>query len=243
MSSPLPGWRGSIVLAQGVARSDRVSPPLRLSGAEGVPKLRGWLHLAAFVVALPAGVLLVRRSGDRASIVVYAVTLAALYGVSAAYHLLPMTARVRYWMRRADHAVIYLFIAGAFTPMCLIVAPPSEQGALLAVAWVGAGIGVTIKLVSLERTRVFAGALYIVLGWLAMAMLPSVLRGLDATELTLLFVQGSLYTLGALVLVIRRPDLYPDVFGYHEVWHAMVVVATACYYVVLWSLVARAGGN
>jgi hemolysin III len=138
--------------------------------------------------------------------------------------------------------VIYLFIAGAFTPICLLVAPRSEQGALLAVAWVGAGIGVTIKLVSLERTRVLAGVLYIVLGWLAIAMLPSVLRGLDVTELTLWFVQGSLYTVGALVLAIRRPDPYPHVFGYHEVWHAMVVVATACYYVVLWSLVGRTAG-
>jgi hemolysin III len=240
MTTQLPGWRGAIVL--GVSRSDRVSPPLRLSGAEGVPKLRGWLHLAAFVIAVPAGVLLVRHSGDRASIILYAVSLAALYGVSAAYHLLPMAGRVRYWMRRTDHAVIYLFIAGAFTPMCILVAPPSERVILLTVAWVGAGIGVTIKLVSLERTRVFAGALYILLGWLAMAMLPAVLRGLNTTELTLLFVQGSLYTLGALVLVIRRPDPYPDVFGYHEVWHAMVVVATACYFVVLWSLVGRVGG-
>jgi hemolysin III len=242
MTTPLPEWRGASVLGRGVSRSDRVSPPLRLSGAEGVPKLRGWLHLAAFVIAVPAGVLLVQHSGDRAGILLYALSLAALYGVSAAYHLLPMTGRVRYWMRRTDHAVIYLFIAGAFTPMCLLVAPPSERGILLAVAWVGAGIGVTIKLLSLERTRVFAGALYVLLGWLAMAMLPAVLRGLDATELTLFFVQGSLYTLGALVLVIRRPDPYPDVFGYHEVWHAMVVVATACYFVVLWSLVGRVGG-
>jgi hemolysin III len=199
------------------------------------------LHLAAFVVVIPAGVLLVRRSGNQASIVLYAVTLAALYGVSAAYHLLPMTPRVRYWMRRMDHATIYLFIAGAFTPMCLLVAPRWEQGILLAVAWVGAGIGVTLKLVSLERTRVLGGVLYIVLGWLAIAMLPSVLRGLDPAELTLLFIQGALYTLGALVLAIRRPDPYPDTFGYHEVWHTMVVVATACYFVVLWSLVAHPG--
>jgi hemolysin III len=109
------------------------------------------------------------------------------------------------------------------------------------VAWVGAAVGVTIKMVSLERTRVLAGTLYIVLGWLAIAMLPAVLRRLDARELSLLFVQGALYTLGALVLVVRRPDPYPAVFGYHEVWHTMVVVATACYYVVLWSLVARPG--
>jgi hemolysin III len=190
------------------------------------------------VVAIPAGGLLVRRSGDQGSIVLYAVTLAALYGVSAAYHLLPMTTAARYWMRRVDHAVIYVFIAGAFTPMCLLVAPGTNGKVLVALAWIGAAAGVTIKMVNLERTRVLGGTLYILLGWLAMAVLPAMLRRLDAVQLSLLFVQGSLYTLGALVLVIRRPDPYPDVFGYHEVWHSMVVVATACYYLVLWSLFA-----
>jgi hemolysin III len=192
------------------------------------------------VAAIPAGALLVRRSGDQGSIVLYAVTLAALYGVSAAYHLLPMTIEARYWMRRVDHAVIYVFIAGAFTPMCLLVAPGTNGKVLVALAWIGAAVGVTIKMVNLERTRVLGGTLYILLGWLAMAVLPAMLHRLDAVQLSLLFVQGALYTLGALVLVIRRPDPYPDVFGYHEVWHAMVVVATACYFLVLWSLFAHA---
>ena len=215
-------------------------PPLRLSGVDTSPRLRGWLHLAAFVVAIPAGALLVRRSGDQGSIVLYAVTLAALYGVSAAYHLVPMTIEARYWMRRIDHAVIYVFIAGAFTPMCLLVAPGTNGKVLVALAWIGAAAGMTIKMVNLERTRVLGGTLYILLGWLAMAVLPAMLHRLDAVQLSLLFVQGTLYTLGALVLVIRRPDPYPDVFGYHEVWHAIVVVATACYFLVLWSLFAHA---
>ncbi len=151
-----------------------------------------------------------------------------------------MSAGARYWMRRVDHAVIYVFIAGAFTPMCLLVAPGTNGKVLVAVAWIGAGLGVTIKLVDLERTRVLGGTLYILLGWLAMVILPAMLHRLDAAQLSLLFIQGTLYTLGALVLVVRRPDPYPDVFGYHEVWHTMVVVATACYYLVLWSLFAHA---
>ena len=236
----LPGWRASAVSGHGVFRPSRATPPLRLSGIDASPKLRGWLHLAAFLIAVPAGVLLVRRSGDLGSIVLYAVSLAALYGVSAAYHLLPMSAGARYWMRRVDHAVIYVFIAGAFTPMCLLVAPGTNGKVLVAVAWIGAGLGVTIKLVDLERTRVLGGTLYILLGWLAMVILPAMLHRLDAAQLSLLFIQGTLYTLGALVLVVRRPDPYPDVFGYHEVWHTMVVVATACYYLVLWSLFAHA---
>ena len=240
MTSPLPGWRTSSVLGRGASRPNRVPPPLRLSGVDTSPRLRGWLHLAAFAVAIPAGALLVRRSGDQGSIVLYAVTLAALYGVSAAYHLLPMTIGARYWMRRMDHAVIYVFIAGAFTPMCLLVAPGTNGKVLVALAWIGAAAGVTIKMVNLERTRVLGGTLYILLGWLAMAVLPAMLHRLDAVQLSLLFVQGTLYTLGALVLVIRRPDPYPDVFGYHEVWHTMVVVATACYFLVLWSLFAHA---
>ena len=240
MTSPLPGWRASAVLGRGVTRPSHATPPLRLSGIDASPKLRGWLHLAAFLIAVPAGVLLVRRSGDQGSIMLYAVSLTALYGVSAAYHLLPMSAGARYWMRRVDHAVIYFFIAGAFTPMCLLVAPGTNGKVLVAVAWIGAGLGVTIKLVDLERTRVLGGTLYILLGWLAMVILPAMLHRLDAAQLSLLFIQGTLYTLGALVLVVRRPDPYPDVFGYHEVWHTMVVVATACYYLVLWSLFAHA---
>ncbi len=217
-----------------------MAPPLRLSGVDTSPSLRGWLHLAAFVIAVPAGVVLVVRSGEQGDIVLYAVSLIALYGVSAAYHLLRLRPGARYWMRRMDHAVIYLFIAGAFTPMCLLVAPGTNGKVLVAVAWIGAAVGVTIKLVNLERTRVLGGTLYILLGWLAMAILPAIVHRLDAEQLALLFVQGALYTVGALVLVVRRPDPYPDVFGYHEVWHTMVVVATACYYLVLWSLFAHA---
>ena len=240
MTSPLPGWRASALLGHRVSRSSGETPPLRLSGIDASPTFRGWLHLAAFLIAVPAGVVLVLRSGEKGSIVLYAVSLAALYGISAAYHLLPMRLRARYWMRRVDHAVIYVFIAGAFTPMCLLVAPGTNGKVLVAVAWIGAGVGVTIKLVNLERTRVLGGTLYILLGWLAMVILPAMLHRLDAAQLSLLFIQGALYTLGALVLVVRRPDPYPDVFGYHEVWHTMVVVATACYYVVLWSLFAHA---
>jgi hemolysin III len=217
------------------------APPLRLTGAGSTPKLRGWLHFAAFVVAIPAGAVLVRRGGDRASLVVYAVALVTLYGVSSAYHLVPMPSRARRWMRRVDHAVIYVFIAGAFTPFCLLVAPGTEGHVVLALAWAGAAAGVTIKMIRFERTRVIGGAFYLVLGWLALAVVPVALRRLDAEELALLVVMGVMYTGGSVVLATRRPDPAPDVFGYHEVWHAMVVLATACYYLVLWCLTAHAG--
>lgn len=210
--------------------------PQRLSGTPDSPRWRGWLHLGALVAAAPAAAALVARHPTRVAVVVYAVSLVALYALSSAYHLLPMSGRARRWVRRADHAYIYVFIAASSTPLCLIAIPPVPGEALLGLIWLGAAVGVTIKLTGFQRARRVGGSLYIVLGWLVVVALPDVVRALDATQLVLCAVMGLLYTAGYIVLATRRPDPAPETFGYHEVWHAMVVVASACYYVVVWSL-------
>ncbi len=169
--------------------------------------------------------------------VVYALSLVALYGVSAAYHLLPMSEGARSWMRRADHATIYLVIAGAFGPFCLLVVGGTEGRVLLYLVWAGAAAGVGLKLARFERSHAATGTLYVVLGWLAAVALPTALRRLDTADIVLMFTVGVLYTAGTVVLVTRWPDPFPDVFGYHEVWHAMVVAASACYFAVVWSIV------
>lgn len=215
----------------------RPPPPLRLSGSESMPVLRGWLHLAAFVVTLPVGVALIWRSHGRPDIVLYAVALATLYGVSSAYHLLPMGPEARGWMRRADHSTIYLYMASAFTPYCLYLDPGAVGEVMLGVMWAGAVLGVAAKLCSFERSRVLSGALYMLLGWAPVVTLPAALSRLDGIQTALLFTMGALYTLGAAVLAFRRPDPAPQVFGYHEVWHTMVIVATCFYCIILWSLV------
>jgi hemolysin III len=177
------------------------------------------------------------RSGWRGSIVVYGIGLVLLYAVSSAYHLLPVREKARRELRRADHAMIYLFIAAAYGPFCLYIAPGILSDVVLGVVWLGALAGVGLTLAGVERTRYVAGPLYLVVGWLAVISLPKAFSTLAWPELALLGAMALFYTSGTLVLNRRWPDPAPRTFGYHEVWHSMVIVATACYYAVIWSVV------
>ncbi len=208
---------------------------LRLSGSEAAPRWRGRLHLGALVVGAPASVALVVHDPDP-PVLVYAVALVATFAVSSAYHLGNVDPGRRSRLRRADHALIYAYIAACYTPFCLVGLPDRLGLTLLAVVWAGAAVGMAVKLVGFERTRVLSGVLYIVVGWAGVFTLPRTVHHLDALELGLTVATGLLYTAGACVLCFRRPDPRPDTFGYHEVWHAAVVVASACYFVVVWTL-------
>jgi hemolysin III len=242
-----PALAGPAARGPGAGTSEAAAPHLaasavlRLSGQGTAPVLRGWLHLGAFVLSVPAGILLARHAAGRASVLLYAVTLAALYGVSAAYHLLPLPTTPRRWMRRADHAMIYVFMAAAYTPFAVLAARGTPDQVTLWLLWVGTALGVAIKLASVERTRLVGGLLYLLLGWVPLIALPSALPRLDAAQLALMVTMGALFTVGVVVLATRHPDPYPEVFGYHEVWHAMVILATACYFPVVWSLAGPAG--
>ncbi|MGH9066060.1 MAG: PAQR family membrane homeostasis protein TrhA [Acidimicrobiales bacterium] len=217
--------------------------PVRLSGETGTPRLRGWMHLGAALVTIPAGAALVAHastSSAEAAIALYVTVLLVMFSVSASYHLIPMSARARYYMRRADHATIYVFIAAAYTPFCLLAVGGTLGSVVLGVVWAGAGAGVAVKLTSFDRLRPLCGGLYIVLGWLAVVTLPSALSVLTGSEVVLFVATGLAYTAGAAVLALRRPDPVPDTFGYHEVWHSLVVVASACYFLLIWALVTTA---
>lgn len=208
-----------------------------------MPRLRGWIHLGAAVAALPAGaVLSVRASGEglAAPVAVYSAAMVMLFGVSAAYHLVPMPAEMLRVMRRADHATIFVFIAACYTPWCALVVRGTLGEVVLAIAWTGAGMGLAGKLAGFARLRSLTGALYLVLGWVGVVTLPDAFAVLSPAQLGLTFSLALLYTAGAAVLVFRRPDPSPAVFGYHEVWHSMVVGGAACYWLVMWGLVARA---
>jgi hemolysin III len=209
---------------------------IRPSGTDTSPRGRGWLHFGALLVALPAASALVVRDPTGAGVSCYAAALVGLYAVSAAYHLLPLSPGARRRMRQLDHSMIYVFIAGTYAPLCLLVAGGNFGRIVLALAVLGAAGGVLITWTGLEQNRRVGGALYIVIGWLALVMLPRALHVLDASELALLGSMGILYTAGAGVLASRWPDPFPETFGYHEVWHAMVVVASGCSFAVVWSL-------
>jgi hemolysin III len=170
------------------------------------------------------------------AIALYAVSLVALYAVSSGYHLLPMSATRRALMRRADHAMIYVFTAASYTPFCVRAVRGWFGVAVLGLVWVGAAVGVAIKVFGFHRSQMSGSVLYLMLGWLGVITLPAAARTLGSAQLGLLLTMGALYSAGVVVLFTRRPDPVPHVFGYHEVWHTSVVLASACYFAVIWGL-------
>jgi hemolysin III len=228
--SPTPGHDGPV--AGGGFRGI-----VRLTGTDLCPSWRGRVHLAALAVCLPAGVvLLLHRPSPAAAC--FLAGLVAMYTVSSAYHLMPCRPEVRRLLRRADHATIYLCIAGSYTPLCSVALPGLTGHLLLAVAWAGAAGGVVLKVVHFERRPRLGSCGYFVLGWMVVAVLPQVAGRLDPAQVALLLGTGLAYTGGAGVLFARWPDPSPDRFGYHELWHLAVVAASACYFCLVWSLPA-----
>ena len=209
-----------------------------------IPLLRGWLHLACFFLAIPAGwavVSVTERDASRVGAVVYAATVAALFGVSGTYHRKRWTPPVRRRLKRLDHATIFIMIAGSYTPVCISALGGTMGTVLLIAVWMGAVAGVVLSLTAITERRVIGIALYIALGWVVVVALPQLARRLSALDLVLLVAGGVLFTAGAICLATRWPDPFPRIFGYHEVWHLMVVAAVACHYLVVRSVLQTAG--
>ena len=205
------------------------------------PRLRGRLHQVAFLVSIPAGIALVvaaRSWSARAGVLVYALSLTAMFGTSAALHRLRWSPRARLRMDRLDRTMIYVLIAGSYTPVCLLALRPGWRVALLALVWTGAAAGVALVLLRTRRRGVGVArmVLYLGLGWISLLVLPELARTLGPGRLALAVLGGVLYTVGAIVLIRRRPDPSPRVFGYHEVWHACTVAAGACHFALIWLL-------
>ena len=197
------------------------------------PRMRGRLHQGAFIASIPAGLLLVLLASDARSRVatsIYALTLTGLFGVSAAYHLGDWNREAHARMQRLDHSMIFVLIAGTYTPYCLLVLQGTLATVVLVAVWVGAAVGVGTKLYRVDL-HVLSGFMYIGLGWLVVVSLPALLRGLDTAETVFLVAGGLLYSLGALVLATHKPNPWPRTFGYHEVWHAATIAAAVCQYV------------
>lgn len=208
------------------------------------PLMRGVLHQVFFFVALAAGALLVAAApGGEAKLAcaVYGVSLATMLGVSALYHRPTWGAEARQRMRRLDHSAIFVLIAGTYTPMALTL-PSHAAKVLLTVSWVGAAIGVVRALFWIRAPKWVAAVLAVTMGWLGALYLPGVAHAAGYPVLILVGVGGALYTLGALIYAFRRPDPWPKVFGYHEVFHALVVAAAVCHFAaVVLALPAMAG--
>lgn len=204
------------------------------------PRFRGRLHGIAFVVSIPAGVVLVLAGQTTAAWIgatVFALSLSALYGTSAAYHLRSWSPRAERIMKHLDHSMIFVLIAGSYTPIALLALRPTWSVAMLSIAWAGAVVGIFLTVTRLDHLHRTGMALYLVLGWLPVAAVLELTRGLSIAELLLLAGGGILYTAGAVMLAARWPRLRPATFGYHEVWHAMVVGGGACHYTLVLLLV------
>jgi hemolysin III len=197
------------------------------------PRLRGVSHQYAFFVSLVLGAVLVAiadGAGRRAAAGVFAAALATMFGVSALYHRITWEPRARRWMRRLDHAAIYLLIAGTYTPFALIALDGAWRWTILPLVWGGALVAIALKLAWTEAPKWLSVVIGIGLGWVGIVALPELWSYTGPSGVALLTIGGVLYTAGALVYARQRPDPVPMVFGYHEVFHALVVAAAACQY-------------
>jgi hemolysin III len=213
--------------------------------APGKPRLRGVLHEVAFVVALAIGPLLgVEAKGVRASVAaaVFAGSVAAMLFASTLYHRIDWKTPVaRLRMRRIDHAGIYILIAGTYTPIGLISLHGAVQHAVLGVVWSGAAAATLMKFVWVSAPKWLSAAIGIALGWVGVAAMPQLERAAGPAAVALLAVGGVAYTAGAIVYARRKPDPVPLVFGYHELFHALTLVAVVCQYCAIAFFVIRVG--
>jgi hemolysin III len=200
------------------------------------PRLRGVLHQAAFGISLVSGTVLICLADgtrERVAAAVYAGSVALLFGTSAAYHRGSWSPRAYDVMARLDHSMIFVLIAGSYTPFALLLLHGTLQWVVLGVVWGGAVLGVLLRNVFRQPPRWLFVGLYLALGWVALGIMPDVLRYGGAAVLILLLVGGAFYSLGALVYALRRPDPSPRWFGFHEIFHACTLVAFATHYVAV----------
>jgi hemolysin III len=202
--------------------------------------MRGWLHAYAFLVAVACGVVLCSLAATRpgvaplVSCLVYSVTVCGLFGVSALYHRLVWSRRGFQLMRRLDHSMIFLFIAGTYTPFSVLLLPPATAAVMLGVVWGGAVAGVALKLIWPHAPRWVSAPLYLALGWVAVVVMPDLLHAGGVAAIALLAAGGLFYTAGAIGYALRWPDPWPAVFGHHEFFHASTLVAAICHHVAIY---------
>jgi hemolysin III len=204
------------------------------------PRWRGVLHRWAAVVAVPAGIALVAAArGARATLgaAVFAVGVTAMFAMSATVHWQAWPAARFHRLIQLDHTAIFVCCAATSTPVALLVLDGAARLAMVAGVWVGALVGVACEWLPFHPPRGLMNTLFLVLGWYPVLFLPALWRGMDGTTFALMAAGGLVYTVGAVVVGIQRPDPRPGVFGYHEVWHLLVIVAVALHTAMVLRLV------
>jgi hemolysin III len=199
------------------------------------PLMRGVSHQIAFFVTLVVGAILVAKaSGASARIgcAIYAASVALLFGISALYHRPTWSKPARARMRRLDHSAIFVLIAGTYTPMALTLPSPAAHN-MLTVAWIGAALGVLRALFVPKAPKWLITVLALAMGWIAIFYFPAVQRMTGGSVVVWMWLGGAAYSIGAVIYAVRRPDPWPRVFGYHEIFHILVIVGVACHLVAV----------
>ena len=196
------------------------------------PTWRGWLHAATFPVAIVAGIVLITVAQGGAAkwaAAVFMATSLLLFGNSALYHRIDWSPKVKIILKRIDHANILLLIAGTYTPLAVLALPPEKGGLLLILVWSGALLGILFRVFWIDAPRWLYVALYLLLGWAAVMYMADLLVA-NATMMVLVIVGGLLYTGGAIVYALKRPNPWPGHFGFHEIFHLCTVLAFLCHW-------------
>lgn len=204
------------------------------------PFLRGRFHEAAGFISLGACLMLIVQCRDRLSLVaalVYSVSLVSLFAISALYHRIHWGPKGRQFMRRLDHAAIFGLIAGTMTAVFLLALPRGQSGTPLLLVWIISIVGMLQVLFWISAPKWLAAGIYVVAGWLALPYLREISRSVGSLGSALLVTGGVIYTLGALVYALKRPNPFPKVFGYHEIFHICVVIAAAAHFAVIQRLI------
>jgi hemolysin III len=218
-----------------------VEAALDFAREELKPRLRGLLHAYAFWFALVAAVALVISAPSGTATfgaIVYGVGLCALFGASATYHRWRWDPRWKPVLRRIDHSTIFIFIASSYTPVSLLVLNPPLRWVVLASVWAGALAGVAMSVCWIEAPRALVAACYVAVGWVAVAAMPQLFAHRGAALPLLLLAGGILYSLGALAYATKRPDPWPRTFGFHEVFHSLVIAAATVHFVAIADVIA-----
>jgi hemolysin III len=209
------------------------------------PRLRGVSHQYAFFASLITGAVLVLVAPTReatTAAAIYAASVSGLFGASALYHRITWRPAARRWMRRLDHSMIFVLIAGTYTPFGLLVLHGALGTVVLAVVWGGALAGMVLKLAWVDAPKWLMAAIYLALGWVGAATMPQLLSRAGVGAVMLLAAGGVLYSAGAVIYALRRPDPRPKVFGYHEIFHVLVIVAAAAHYAAIAGYALPASG-
>ncbi|RYZ43388.1 MAG: hemolysin III [Myxococcaceae bacterium] len=208
------------------------------------PKLRGVLHQWAAAFAVGAGVVLVALAPTPRTALasaLYSLSLVGLFTISATYHRVNWAPRGRAWMRRMDHAAIFLLIAGTYTPVAMLGLPEELGNRLMLYIYVGALVGILQSLFWVGAPKFITAALAVAVGWIMMPYFGEVFRALGAGGGGLIIAGGIAYTTGALAYAFKRPNPIPGVFGYHEVFHALTIVGAGFHFVLVLQMVRAAG--